>query len=388
MADHIDRKVVLVGRMMRKYLFGDALPTTLPRVFTRDGFPWDPNRPAYHATTGLRSILKHGFKTRKDVSRHATGGGTEHAVSLTLDSRVAVAIALGLDTIRRIVQGQLQWVELYERMKSECPKATIEGLKYLRLSERDVYQYLHMGYRPVGYIGAPRDWKEPLYDPRPGKNMPEWVLFDETEGRWWVPAARHPIKRLRDEYLLGGDMSDFYRQTLPFGEMYKECYDPFFMSTTLEAFKDTQPNDIGVVEVRADVARVCTDARGAFQMGYLTHDEAQTWAYFLSDEQNECEREVDRRAQGEEPYVSQVKYTTPRLPGGWQLSNEGQRVPDTTGVYLSSMAELRVYAPKRIAVQNYLEMDDIREGTQLLGETRLRDRLGDRIIHPYFRVMG
>jgi len=375
--------------MTHRHLFGDALPLALPRVFTREGFPWDPNRTVYHATTGLRSILKHGFKTRKDIGRHATGGGTEHAVSLTLDPRVAVAIALGLDTIRRIVQGQLQWVELYERMKSECPQATVEGMKYMRLAERDVYQYLHMGYRPVSYMDAPFEWKQPLLNPHGGFTLPEWVLFDQEEGRWWVPAAKHPSKSDSAAwYLLGGDMSDFYRQTLPFGEMYKECYDPFFMSTTLEAFKDTRPEDIGVVEVRADVRRVCSDARGAVQMGYLTRDEAQRWAYFLSDEQNECEREVDRRAQGEEPYVSSRVMRLPEFAkSGWQLVNEGRRVPDTTGVYFSSMAELRVYAPKRIEVQNYLEMDDLREGAQLISETRLRDGVGQRITHPYFLVM-
>ena len=347
-------------------------------VYTRDGFPWDPSRPAFHATPALRAIMHTALKPRKHVGRHVTGGGSELSVSLTLDARVAMAIALGIDVIRRIVQKKLGWLDLYERLRSECPKGAVEGLRYASYTEADL-RHLNAGYRHFSFNDmwkVSETWLRCTTNPsHPSAKAPEWAFC--SEGKWWGPAEKHPEEYVNKNAQTGADLVHFYRYTLPFAETAHEAYDPFFFMTDVEPFQTLAVEDIGVIETRVHLPRVCTDASGALQLGYLTRESASAHQHFLTDEWYSCERAVERHVEGDtSAYATMSTWGRPFKMDMWQIADEGRRHPETTMVYYSSMAELRVYDPSKIKIVSAVEIEELRE-----------ERLGNRVTYPWFRVL-
>jgi hypothetical protein len=347
-------------------------------TFTRNGFPWNPAWPAWHATTALSSILKHGFKTRSEVSVQATGGGTDKAVSLTLDPRVAFAIAVNLEVIRNIGRGVITLRELYLAAQQECPRGLQHVLEYRHQTADDLEKEI-AGLKWL----STSDWlsfNPPIRPPGRWDTPPSFAVDPVANvGGWWVPLEKYPWKyepwsyhKTKRGYLYH-EAFEFYKQLLALGEGKKECYNPLFFMSDLDQIAAIPYRDLGVVEVTVDVNHVCLDAQGAWVFGYLTKQGAYTWEHFLHDEQYSCEQVLDRPDSAD--IYNKDRYGWPRDKiGGFDVAQTGDRKRTETMVYLPAMAELRVYAPKKIHVTDAIDVTDVRALTGI----------GNRITFPYF----
>jgi hypothetical protein len=146
--------------------------------------------------------------------------------------------------------------------------------------------------------------------------------------------------------------------------------------------------DIGVLTVRAHVPRVCLDARGTIDLGYLDRKTAQYWATWIQEEfAYACGQDLDalasrgqtfRTGGGVRPWSEGWYDPRPGTPiGPWMPMDVGERRPSDTMAYLSSLAEFRVFDPTRIEAR---EAEDI-------AHLRANRRWGHRATHPWFEMV-
>jgi hypothetical protein len=345
-----------------------CLGTTGPRTYTRDGFPYPTDTPAFHATTALSAVLREGLKPRRDVKIHATGGGTDLAISLTLDQRVAEAICVGLNVLSHAARYEITIREVCERVKDICPKGMTKALKHVTEEEHAPATMKSIDMLDAGYRYWQKYW--PNTQPLPGAIQ----MHPNNDRDWWVPAANHESDYIR-KHTNNEPFAQFYKTLLHFGEAANECYNPLFFLTSMEALAKVKPSQIGFVETRVNIPRICLDGFLAWKLGYLSKDAARSFERFLQDDSYKCSSGVEDNAEHpEEHHTSHKMYLQPYHMENWEVIDEGERLPNQTMPYLSSMAEIRVYDPKAITIVGSATMNEI------------YDARGEMLVYPYFEA--
>lgn len=327
-------------------------------IFNRNGFPWPENTICYHATTALSKILKGGFKTRSEVGIHATGGGTDLAISLTLTHEIADAICIGLDVLRRGAQGTYTARQLYEDVKRICPTGAQKGLKHVTEEEYAPAVPESLDMIDQGFHG--RYFSMTTIDELSPNAIP--IRTSTIGKKTFVNTAWVPIAELQDSYYTYGDgFARLYKGILHFGESTEECYNPLFISTSMADMAKLDPTEIGVLVTRVRIPRICLDPYSAWKAGYLSKGEASMWERFIGDELHKCARDVEDNAKHSGRYEKSKMYMQPYKMGEWDVVDEGDRMPGDTIIYHSAMNELRVFAPKRIEILDYYTLADIQQ---------------------------
>jgi hypothetical protein len=340
---------------------------------TRAGWPFPPRYRMFHATAGLQSILRDGrFKTRRQEGvATMTGGGPNDAISLTIDPRVADAILVGLTAMRQIARGEMTLIDLWDRFSQECPKAaqkiaTTKDAEYNRERARRMDEGLLVVSDGLG---------EPLQS--------GWIPIGGTwEGaggvtytrRWWQrPETGAQRAEQRERY--AGYIVGLYNWLTSMGSATHECYWPTFWGTDTEALAAMPADQLGFMEVETDMDRIAPDPTGLVQMGYLSMPVAKSWKSFLSrigDRMREHAR--GDRYRSDWSMFDGYGWPTDKKVGPWSFLDVGEATPETTMVWASGMAEVRVFAPRKIRILS----------TQT-AEARLRQvGLEGRVTHPYF----
>jgi len=353
-----------LGGLSRRAGSSDA---PLPLTFTRSGFPWPKSYPLYHATTALRAIGRQGFRTRSMGAKSSLGGGTDKAVSFTVDERVADAILVGLYVLRHGARKQMGLRDLWDSFLEECPKATAA----LR-DKNDVEHNLHDDeLRDRGLMH-----QDGFFHSR---EMPEdaipigqgWMGRDRRYYHsWWRKPVTQQQKAKQNQSWMWSFVS-LYNYFTGFGSSEKECIWPLFTGTDMAALADVEDEDLGIVVATCDIDRICLDHVGAYQLGYLDRQHANAWAHALHEENIYCEGGMDLRYRSSSR--SRTTWGGAKM-GPWTWSSGEEATPSTSMAYLSSMMEVRVYDPSKLHIA-YRQ--------SLISRLTQRGLVG-RVSHPWF----
>lgn len=357
-------------------------PPPHPTV-TWAGFPWPTGVKLYHATPAMGSIQAQGFRTRAQGSRASAGGSHRYSVSFTLLHQRAVAIALGLDVLRRGALGELTIRSLINRLLTELPQYGLGGVaagfgfsKNARVNEADTQESID------------------LYDA--GHTLASWWDGSQYQYHWYPPGSEVPAvvgsqrvtRKTRNDVFF-----EVYTQTLRAADG-KECFNPLFLGTDMERLSQVNPADLGVLTATLPEGfRVCGSGDTLSRLGYLTAEEA--WAYASTFS---CEEDVsattrlraDLRAgrgrcglaQTEQDLAylessqaeRRASWYTPKV-GSWKLDyTQGERVGSQVVTADQAEEEIRVYDPAQITVLQ----------AEPLSTIRARYRLGNRLTFPPF----
>lgn len=370
------------------------------------GFPWKKKATVYHATTAMRAILREGFKPRREVGgTNACGGGTDAAISFTLDERVAVAIALGLRTIRGITRGEIGLGDLIIQAQQVAPHVYPQIRKNLELelhavTPEDVAR-IDRGLRwfrstVLGVSGVEVEQITGLIS----DGTVEVTYQDKYTVEGWVPAQiyaqlRNDHERTVHERLYpdrpfdGYDLKSWeksgqyrsgiveaYKTLLHFGgwdgESGHAFYNPLFFGTDLAPLSKLDDQDLGVVSARLSADWLCAEPPGAESLGY---ELPPVGTAMLHQWSQGCENELDRGRYGEVrgPKTRSEYHST--LPREWDPPD-----PSDTIALMSSMSELRVWDMKLIdRVDEHFSLVDV------LNEARdAWDRKGHVVDEPYW----
>jgi hypothetical protein len=319
------------------------------------GFPWPKKAPVYHATTALRAILNDGFKTRRERGgAHALGGGTDIAVSFTFDRRTAIAIALGLRTIRGIARGEIGLGDLIIQAEQVAPGVLSQVRKNLEIEMHAVTP------EDVARIDRGLRWWH-TYGSRPSEKESQRLIemgaVEELEDRgygvysgWTDARVFAEVTNDMDAWTRFGQyhsgVVQAYKSLLHFGgwngESGRKFYDPLFFMTSLEPLAALDDRDIGIVRAHLDADWLCSGPKNAEAMGYelpATGPSLYQWA-------EGCETELDRQRHDDTPAVARTRSEymyRHTLPQGWEPPD-----PADTVALLSSMAEVRVWNTRLI----------------------------------------
>ena len=368
-----------------------------PLVLTTQGFPWPADYELYHATTAMRAIVADRFKVRSQLRRqagrieHATGGGTDSAVSFTLDPRVAESILVGLITIRALVRRELSLAELIRRYKRECPKGWRELTKARpwMASPREI-RFIDEGWFEVSsHTGVKSDAAMcfvlpegaiPISDPWKGADGRDLVCryrfpFERRRELTW----QYPESLVRLERSHAGNEAaiEAYKAMLAFAQGEFECYDPLFFLTEGEGIGRLAMDDLGMIVARTTVPRICLDGKDAIRLGYLTREEIGYASYDLNDWKNEAEWCVQHDGKcGAPPSFKRARGFRPGSKiGPWSVSKrEPKPTARSTLTYLPPMAELRVWNPKAIQIVRSVDAETLLADAGLTG----------RVTRPWF----
>jgi hypothetical protein len=356
------------------------------------GFLWPKEAPVYHATTALRAIVRDGFKTRRELGgANMLGGGTDTAISFTLDLRTAESIAIGLRTIRRITLGEIGLGDLIIQAAEVAPQALAKARKDIQLntgaSTPEEVVLFDRGMRKIRWYASPTgdhmalgelstEWLTKVVsdglvtsvagerDPR-GRSQTGWIEaallaegknehdrenherhfpgtpFDDRELRNWEKYGRfNPLTFSAYKALLNaGNWSDDGKE---------ELYNPLFFMTDLAAISKINEDDIGIVEAKIDADWMCVGKRSAEEMGYDTT--TGNVAYYLTQWSDGCQQALDSPSRHDSPVKTARKEYHSTLPSVFDPPD-----PADTIAYLDSMAELRVWNLKLIKDVSVLE---------------------------------
>ena len=363
--------------------------------WNRDGFPWPQEQLLFHGSASLNPIVEDGFRTREQGAKTAGGGRHDKSVSFTLLPQRAAAIALGLDTLRRGARREMSLVQLLDRLRSEIPNAFPEAitsgytLQSLTLNapaqtEHVIFNHLRgtlrkidAGYRCVVsfdeppyangvqrvagnvYLVPPKmDLGKAFYPGNPGSRKEAW-------GKARLSYVS------RDQLFF-----DTYRNGLNWGQNAEQCFNPYLIGTDMEALANRSEDDVGIIVATTTVPRVCTDARGAMELGYTDTRENR-----LNDWHHDCEVGLED-VHGDSYRESRLKrrMDIPFLSGQsdartWAVEDSGARSSESAMLYVPAEQELRLYCTSCIHVEGRVGMDQIRS-----------DWTGDRITFPWFNV--
>ncbi len=338
-------------------------------VVTREGWPFPSDYLQFHATAGLQSIIRDGrFKTRSQTGSSMTGGGTDKAVSLTLDPRVADAILIGLKTMRLMGRGEMSLIDFFKKFKSECPKAVrkieaepdieYDPVKIGRISRGLLEKREYMGSKiPPGAIAGDKGW-------------------EGSDGRyhrsWWVKPETDEEKE-EHKRTLYGMIHNYYNYLTAMGSSTRECYWPSFWSTDVEALAKMPADQLGFMRVAVDIERITSDAGGLLMLGYLSEQQARYNQREVRQLNGYLKRDVEGSRWKDDWNYKSSLYRLRNI-GAWSFEDTGEASRSTTMVFLPSMAEFRVYDPSKIRIQSTQTADE-----------RL-DSLGmeDRVTYPPF----
>lgn len=392
-----------------------AIPVADPPVLTPHGFPWPEDYPLWHATTGYRSLVKTGFKTRGQIARqageqgravHAVGGGTDSAISFSCDYRVCEAILIGLGVLGRGARGELTLDDLWTEARIACPRGAAAAwqmfLKEGWTQERQ--DRLVDGWVLVRSSATPRKlsdlppgaqvrttWFRALHPDR--EPVTDWDRNADTNIAWdyWRPATKEERQDV---------FASHYKAILAMGESEKECYDPVFFLSNMDAIGACSEADLGIVEVRASIPRIVMEARAAVQLGYLTRAQAIRHEEVLRAWNHAAVSALDAvRSPGRYWDPDNDKPARFSLSSYYNLRDGDEVGPfavrfddqpwsgQTSLVALGSMAEVRSYAPTSCRVVP-ARKGGRRKGGRTEPGTDFFARVGrDVLFRPYFKEM-
>lgn len=378
-------------RFARDYRTGMANPPrrrgrVTPRSFdlNRNGFPWPVRTECYHATTATKEILKTGFLTREQGAPEALGGRWKRSVSFTLSFPRAASIALGLETLILGASGRMSCVELLERLAVEVPGGIPGGLTSGYDLQDVVFEAQKAG------VASPVDALLPVFE-RIDQGWAAVAFFDEEERAsipsgseqigyrtWLVPPGRWAGL----EYVTDHRKAFFetYRSVLSWAANAHEAFNPIFTGTDMASLAQKDPGAVGVIVARVMIPRVCTDARGAVRLGYVTREEMKTRpeiANMLQPAEISCQAALEAQdeydVQRGKTELGLHRWFDPKI-GGYTIVDAGERTRRNTMLFHEREEELIVYATDMIVVDEVVYMPELREQ---LG-------IGDRITFPWF----
>lgn len=404
---------------------GSAQRAVTEHAITRAGFPWPAQTVLYHGTYATQAIARQGFRTRQQGAVSMAGGAHVRSVSATLLPQRAGAIALGLETLARVAQRDLSLTELVYRLQDElgigdtgtplmidvltafsdwvaslagtATPYTVEAyhaiLGNLGLLDKG-WSYVSVGNAPkIGkpYIlprGAVEIEGHNHYLVPPGAPLPltRDMLMRRAQHQIANPSDRGAWAWERSQgYAYGRCDAAFriYKGAVDFGGYQRgRIFNPLFMDTDVAALAKVPLASIGVIALRSTVPRICTDARGAIQLGFiqrsdrLRDDKMRQWS-------EACQHVLDFPR--DDAYTQSKR--TEALLGlwdsalrdrsrwqGWAVQQQGARTAKTTMLYVDNEEEVRIYDTSQIQIADTLTMSAIRD----------RFGLGDRLTWPWF----
>lgn len=292
--------------------------------FSAAGFEWKKNTPVYHATTGLRSILQGGIKSREQIIKEtgvkfeAAGGIHGHSISFTIDANLASSILVTIWNMAHIARNEITMAQLLTRLQLEYP-SIFETLMTASFVSVDKYA------ENIDKIDA--GWER------------SW-LGDRWE--WTPPRNGVDYKQLADRKL------EVYKEAARMGRDEVDWPIIFAGSTFLSKLQDT---DLAVLSAKLNLDWILpSDRESAIQSGALRPEhfhEYETWG------RTQTERMWDLAR-------SQTPWQTSRLPwddrdlGGYanyqrfsppylELVEGVTPTLSNTGEYYSSEAEVRIF---------------------------------------------
>jgi len=367
------------------------------KTMTCSGVPWNTKTPLWHGTTAYRKIMSQNrIKTRKQLVSGqistATGGGTDKAVSMTADYRVAVAVVVGLNVFRRIANREITAMDLCNfahskilprldrtsenvikefNSKFNLRAAELYDNDFIRLKSYSDYQIKDFsqipelekflgGYKLNDYVVAEdvestnNEWSSRVFiHPDLFEDKPEWVQYREEEYL---------------EYMTG-----LYKNLLSMGNMTKTFYDPLFFGTQAKDFVGLDIADIGIVCTTSSIPRICfEDPWGYYNFGYLDKSAIRHWSSDLNElgwittdsvegsQYNNC----FALNWGRETYIGQYKW----------LDTDIKPTPQNTMIGMGAMSEVRVYDPSKLTIHT-----DSNSGNADINWGLFRDRFSSEI---------
>lgn len=363
-----------------------------PLTLTYDGFPWPRGYPLYHATLGIRSIVKQGFRTRADGLTAAAGGGTDNTVSVTVSRDVAVSIVIGLLALRDGARG-MKIKDLFRAFQKECPEAASK-LEFTVEHNPSRWDLIDRGliYEDAG-IGKPLP-QGAVAARSTGEPTEGWMGRDQ---RYYAGFWRKPRKDERKEVtqIRRRAFYEAYNWLSMQGSQTREADWAAFWGTDMDALAKVKSEDIGMLTVHAQVDRVLLTPRAAIAFEYLPRNVAvfhQEKLRSLADRIRNRLDLIDRYARGGTDYRGErygarimrrsisgraspepLKRTAYGFREGEQVGDfvfepTGSATPSTTMLALDSMMEIRVYDP------SILEVVAITPASRLLRELGLQGR--------------
>lgn len=358
--------------------------TTRIRDLNRNGFPWPVRTECFHATSATREITREGFKTREEGAPEALGGAWTRSVSFTLSLPRAASIALGLEVLIRGATRRMSCVELLRRLAEETPGGIDDGLT----SGYDLQDVVWAGEKqglgavksllPV-FARLDEGWAVvTIFDLEEGGEQPPSGAVRLTERSWICPPGSFSGYRYVTDYRRA--FFNTYRSVLSWADHAQQAFNPHFTGTDMEALSKKNSKDVGLILTRLMIPRVCTDARGAVRLGYVSHEEMSRRREIVNMLQAaliSCKAALDPKGdydveRGRSP-LDLHRWYDPKI-GAYAITEEGERARRNTMLYEDREEELIVYATNRIVVDHVV----------LIEEARKELELGDRITFPWF----
>ena len=362
---------------------------SLNNEWNRDGFPWPPEQPLFHGTASWGLIGSQGFRTRKGGAHKAGGGRHDKSVSLTLSPKRAASFALAFDVLRKGAREEITLVQLLDRLRQEIPHAfpeaitsgyNLQGITIGRPAPfnrlRGYFRKIDAGWKCVSSFEEPPtltgvQWVSGnIYLVPPKMDMGDAFYPRNTGSKKDAWARGRLVHLSREEIFL-----DTYRSGLTWGSNAQECFNPYLIGTDMKALKRRKATDVGMVVATSSVPRICTDGRGAVDLGYLPYRESQ-----LDPWHHDCEVGLER--EGDDRYAQyrlqrrmDLPVTMQNLPHPpWSVRDEGARDASSAMLYVPNEQEVRIFCTDCIHVEEFVEMPRIRREFEI----------GDRLTFPWF----
>ena len=221
------RSYVIAGlaflSMIKKVQSGDKNTT---KTWSPLGFSWNPEIPLFHATVGYSKIENSGrLKLRSQLiaqnqtNTSGAGGTLRGYISTTTEARRALAIAIGVNILRKAAQGEYHYIEFDKQLESIYPGYKLtDGLLRSYEEKKNKYEFLRIN---------------PNY-------TPEVHNFDAC--------------------------AQMYKSFL---QSYDNAFNPTFFGPEYENHINIDKQDIGVITGFSDISRLCMGCYDAYEIGFI-----------------------------------------------------------------------------------------------------------------------
>lgn len=261
------------------------------------GVPWNQETPLWHGTLGFSKIMNQNrFKARRQLAdgqvKNAAGGGTDKAVSMTADFRVALSVCIGLNVFRKIAQNEITALQLIEY-------SIDQGL------------------------------------PVKPNNIQDAMIIDANTSEAGLTRKRSACFNI-------------YQNILMQGSRRKKVYNPLFWGTNIEDFLTVSEDDIGVICAKTSIPRVIFEDWGYVYFGYLTQSEMRSHHAMLSEMFQTTEDSVEGY---EYSGCYNIYRGSGRMIGSYRWENiDDKPTGSNTLIGKGAMSEIRVYDPSKLAI--------------------------------------